>query len=123
MPDTYQPDPERRSPAALRDPVRGTVHCVACGVHPTSCRCGALDRLVRPPAAPSGLPIFSTERLTAAEREQIRAFRRRLEIAVEGLAEVLACNRVDRALDGLQQVAAALDGHALRVAAGLGRNR
>ena len=72
---------------------------------------------------PAGLPILSTERLTAAERDALRELRRRYALAAETIADCLEAGRVDRALDGLGFVAGDTDGLALRVAAKLGANR
>lgn len=70
-----------------------------------------------------GLPIFSTEKLNAAEREALRELRRRYQLAVATIEDCLETGRVDRALDGLTQVAAETDGLALRVTVKLGANR
>lgn len=75
---------------------------------------------IRPPA---GLPIFSTERLNAVERDALRELQRRYELAAQTIADCLECGRVDRALDGLGFVSLDTDGLALRVAAKLGANR
>jgi hypothetical protein len=77
----------------------------------------------RSAAAPAGLPILSTEKLTAAEREAMRELRRRYQLAVATIDDCLDAGRVDRALDGLQHVASETDGLALRVVAKLGANR
>lgn len=73
--------------------------------------------------APAGLPILSTERLTAAERDALHELRRRYQMASETIADVLECGRVDRALDGLSHVIVETDGLPHRVAAKLGSNR
>lgn len=78
------------------------------------------ERRSAPARMLAGLPILSTEKLTAAEREALRELRRRFELAVQTIADCLECGRVDRALDGLGFVALDTDGLALRVAAKLG---
>ena len=89
---------------------------------PSEARSGP-ERRSGPIARPAGLPILSTERLTAAERDALRELRRRYALAAETIADCLEAGRVDRALDGLAFVAGDTDGLALRVAAKLGANR
>ncbi len=72
---------------------------------------------------PAGLPLLSTTKLTAAERDGLRELRRRFQLAAATIDDALDCGRVDRALDGLQHVAGDTDGLALAAAAKLGRNR
>lgn len=74
----------------------------------------------------TGLPILSTEPLTAAEREEVRAVIRRYDAAAHELAFLLGFGqpaRVDQTLDALQRAAASTDGSALKAALALGRNR
>lgn len=52
----------------------------------------------RSPARPAGLPILSTEPLTAAEREALREAARIIRLIAQALDEALEANRVDRAL-------------------------
>lgn len=63
----------------------------------------ASERRSRP--RPSGLPIFVTERLTAAERDGLRNAARALRLAADKLDEARALDRVAFALqatvDGL----------------------
>ena len=77
----------------------------------------------RSAARPAGLPILSTERLTAAERDALRELRRRYQLAAATIEDCLEAGRVDRALDGLAHVVEETDGLALRVSAKLGANR
>lgn len=76
-----------------------------------------------PAPRPSGLPIFSTEPLTAAERERLRTLRRHFLVVAELLADIIELGRVDQALNALQEVARHCDGKALALAATLGSGR
>lgn len=72
-------------------------------------------------SACTGLPILSTEPLTAAERQQLDRLARLLRTGAELIDAAIAVGRVDQALEALQQVAV---GEAVaRVAQQLGRNR
>lgn len=76
----------------------------------------------RSPAAPGGLPIFSTEPLGAAERDAIRAQLRALTLAHTQLEAALDAGKVSPALDALQWSVTAGQ-VAERLAAELGRGR
>ncbi len=72
---------------------------------------------------PSGLPIFSTEKLTGAERAQMLALQEGYHRATLMIDLSLAIGRVDEALATLQALTRDLDGQAAAIAAALGSNR
>ncbi len=76
----------------------------------------------RPPR-PSGLPIFSTEQLTAAERQKLLDLQRRYRGAADLIEGCLDCGRVDRALDALQFLERDVGTLPTEIALRLGSNR
>lgn len=76
----------------------------------------------RSPARPVGLPIFSTEPLTAAERDALRRAARVVRLIADRLDEAVEANRVAHALWAV--TSGAEDGQVLvNLAARLGSNR
>lgn len=109
MPDTFQNASTSRQSSTLPD---------------NAAHCPDADPAERRSAVrPSGLPIFSTERLTEAERQKLLDLQRRYRGAADLIEDCLDCGRVDRALDALQHVIAETDGLPHRVAARLGSGR
>lgn len=70
----------------------------------------------------SGLPILSTEPLTASERDALRVARAALRVAADQLDEAIERNRVKLALEAVARWDAAAV-HFHRAHALLGRNR
>jgi hypothetical protein len=81
------------------------------------------DRLVRSTRPPTGLPILSTESLTAAERKALRDLRQRFVMASLQIADALDIGTVANGIATLQAIAEQSDGIALRTAAKLGGGR
>ena len=77
----------------------------------------------RSAARPSGLPIFSTEPLTEAERQQLLDLRRRCRSAAVQIELCLRIGRVDAALDTLQSLSSDVGIRSAEIAATLGSNR
>lgn len=72
---------------------------------------------------PTGLPIFSTERLTEAERQQVLDLQWRCRSAALEIELCLGIGRVDAALDTLQSLLVDVGTRAAEIAAKLGSNR
>lgn len=72
---------------------------------------------------PSGLPIFSTEKLTSAERGELLHLQESFHTAALQIDLCLAIGRVDEALATLQSLTCDLDGRVAAIALTLGSNR
>jgi hypothetical protein len=80
------------------------------------------ERRSAPTTFSRGLPILSTERLTFAEREALRALARALRVAADLADAALAVDRVDHALQA-GQTASEIAQAAATLTAWLGSNR
>lgn len=72
---------------------------------------------------PTGLPIFSTERLTEAERQQLLDLQWRCLSAALQIELCLGIGRVDAALDTLQSLSSDVGIRSTEIALRLGSNR
>lgn len=109
MPDTFQNASTSRQSATLPD---------------NAAHCPDADPAERRSAVrPSGLPIFSTESLTEAERQKLLDLQRRYRGAADLIEDCLDCGRVDRALDALQFLERDVGTLPTEIALRLGSNR
>jgi hypothetical protein len=108
MPDTFQNASTSPQPSALPD---NAAHCPDA---PSTERRSAVR--------PSGLPIFSTEPLTTAEKALLQLAARAHRRMADALDQALAGGRVDLALAAMQEAARLAESDA-RIATLLGSNR
>ncbi len=108
MPDTFHTAATSRQSSTLPD---NAAHCP-----------DATPAERRSAVRPSGLPIFSTEPLTTAEKALLQLTARAHRRLVDALDQALAAGRVDVALAAMQEAARLAESDA-RIAILLGSHR